>query len=445
MPGRSPANPKVALARLREVMVDPRRFTTDAEVLTGYLEPGVAADLLVAAVYPRSEADIGQVLDIARTFGLAVYTPIPWGLKPPRPGVVLDYQYMADVKAIDTKNLFLEVEPGVTWEQVLPALADEGVKVALPAAAHSPYVLESALERDVMLPACRFSNRQFSTFHAVLADGREYRSGSDALPNSVAHWREDGGPNISRVFTGSRNSFGLPTRGFIYLYPEPEERKVIARGVTNRSQACRLAQRAARSEVGTEVIILNRLKARETLGEDPGLSTWNVVFGLEGSARLVAYQEKRVGEFASELKLKLMPGAGGKKVAEAFGEALGRPWYAPPVSFGFYTNFDRVEALCGRAETALAGARLAQMLIPIKRGASVYVQYDVLGGSAEAAKKVKKLLPRLADAGAFFGNPTGSLAAHIFARQPAYLVLLKDLKRFMDPDDMLNCGQVVEV
>ncbi len=443
MPGRSGTNPKAALARLREVMVDPRRFTTDAEVLSGYLEPGTAGGDLIAAVYPRSREDIGQVLDIVRTFGLAVYTPIPWGLKPPRPGIILDYQYMADVKAIDTRNLFLEVEPGVTWEQVLPALAAEGVKVALPAAAHSPYVLESALERDVMLPACRFSNRQFSTFHAVLADGREYRSGSDALPNSVAHWREDGGPNISRVFTGSRNSFGLPTRAFIYLYPEPEERKVVTKGVSNRSQACRLAQRAARSEVGTEVVILNRLKAKETLGGDPGLSTWNVVFGLEGSARLVAYQEKRLGEFASELKIN--PKAGGKKVAEAFGEALGRPWYAPPVSFGFYTNFDKMEALCGKAEAALAGARLAQMLIPIKRGASVYMQYDVLGAPAEAAKKVKRLLPRLADAGAFFGNPTGSLASHIYAKQPAYLELLKDLKRFMDPDDLLNCGQVVEV
>ncbi|MFH1151482.1 MAG: FAD-binding protein [Actinomycetota bacterium] len=443
MPGRSATDPKVALARLREIMVDPRRFTTDADVLSGYLEPGARADGLVAAVYPRSAEDIRQVLDIARAYGLAVYTPIPWGLKPPRPGVVLDYEYMADVKGVDTRNLFLEVEPGVTWEQVLPELAAEGVRVALPAAAHSPYVLESAMERDVVLPACRFSNKQFATFHAVLADGREYRSGSDALPNSVAHWREDGGPNISRVFTGSRNSFGLPTRGFIYLYPEPEERKVVCRGLANRRQACRLAQRAARSEIGTEVVILNRLKARETLGEDPGLATWNVVLGLEGSARLVAHQEKRLGGLASELKLT--PKAGGKKLAEAFSESLGRPWYAPPVSFGFYTDFDRVETLCEKAEAALAGARTAQMLIPVKRGASVYVQYDIPGASAEVAKKVKRLLPRLADAGAFFNNPTLSLASHIFAKQPAYLELVKDLKRFMDPEDLLNCGQVVEV
>lgn len=444
MATRSGTDPRLALARLRELMVDPARFSEDAGVIAGYAEPGTRAGNLLAVVFPRSQTDIQQVLEVCRSFSLSLYTPIPWGLKPPRPGIVIDFKYMADIQEIDAKNLFLDIEPGVTWEQVLPELASRGVRIALPAAAKSSYVLESAFEREVVLPAARFTNKQLSTFRAVLADGREYRSGSDALPNSVAHWREDGGPNISRVFSGSRNSFGIPVRGFVFLYPAPEARKVIVRGLSNRQQACRLAQKAARSEAGTEVVILNKLKAKEVLGSDPGLATWSVAFGLEGSARLVAYQEKRIDAFAKELKLT--PKKGGVKLAGAFSKALERPWYSPDLSLGFYSNFDQVERLSGLVETALKPTgRLAQMVIPVKRGASVYVNYDVIDPAKTAEAALKKLLPRLSDAGAFFSNPTGSLATHIFKKQPAYFEFLKDIKRFMDPEDILNSGQVVEV
>jgi hypothetical protein len=85
------------------------------------------------------------------------------------------------------------------------------------------------------------------------------------------------------------------------------------------------------------------------------------------------------------------------------------------------------------------------MVIPVKRGASVYVQYDVADPKDTAAGAVKKLLPGLADAGAFFPNPTGSLANHIFKKQAAYMKMLKELKTIMDPGNMLNSGQVVEV
>ena len=446
MARRSGTNHTLTLARLRGIMLDPARFSTDDEVLAGYLEPGTSCRDLIAAVFPRNKDDVGKVLEAARGGGFAVYTPIPWGLNPPRPGIVLDFRFMADIRSIDTRSLFLDIEPGVTWEQVLPVLAERGVRVALPASAKSPYVLESALEREVALSAARFSNRQLSTFHAILADGREYRSGSDALPNSVAHWREDGGPNISRVFTGSRNSFGIPVRGYVFLYPEPEDRKVVALGFANRRQACALARRAARSEIGTEVVVLSRAGAKHVLGEGPGLSAWSAVFGLEGPPALVKYQERRLGQLASELKLKPKACAGG--LLEAFGAALGRPWYAPGLSIGFYTNFERVEELSAMFESALGEmGRPAQTLIPVKRGASVYVQHDLHAArdTDGARAAIKRLLPALSDAGAYFNDPTGPLATHIFSRQPGYFELLRSLKRLVDPGDILNSGQVVEV
>ena len=442
MAARKGASHRLSLNRLRELMIDPARFSTDEDVISTYRQAG-SKDGLLAVVFPRSQLDIEQVLGVARDDSLSVYTPLPEGINPPRPGVVIDFRYMAEVKDIDTRNLFLEVEPGVTWEQVLPELAVRGVRVALPAAARSPYVLENALERQVVICASRYTNKQISTFHVLLADGREYRSGSDALPASVAHWREDGGPNISRVFTGSRNSFAIPFRGFIFLYPEPEHRKIVVKGLPNRNSACRLAQRAARSDIGTEVVMVNKLKGKDLLGSDPGLPTWSVVFGLEGSQSLVKYRQKRLGELAADLKLK--PKAGATRLTGAFSGALAKPWYATELSIGFYTTFEKVEKFSGMVEEALKGHRgLAQMIIPVKRGASVYVHYDINNPGKDAGTAIKLLRNRLSNSGAFFNNPTGAHATHIFKRQPAYFDLLKDIKRFLDPDDILNTGQVID-
>lgn len=435
--------PDLALARLREIMIDPARFNDEPEAVVEYLEPGLSVDGVSAVVCPRGAEDIRQVLSLARGYGFSVYTPIPGGLNPPAPGVIMDFRYMNDVKDIDEKNLFAQVEPGVTWEQLTSELDHRVLRAALPAAAKSPYVLESAIEREVVLPACRFSNRQLSTFHAVLADGREYRSGSDALEGSVAHWREDGGPNISRIFSGSRNSFGIPVLGVVFLYPAPECRKVVARGLPNRKSACAFARRVARSEACTELLVLNKWKSKTVLNGDPGLPTWSVVVGLEGTEKLVKYHEKQLGEYATEVKVK--PRKGSVKVHGAFEEALARPWYESSPALGFYTNFNRVEELSEMVEAGLDGkGRFAQMVVPVKLGATVFVHYELVKPADDAGKAVEKLLPRLEKAGAFFANPTGSLAQKIFARQPAYNRLLKDLKGFMDPEDILNTGQVIK-
>ena len=189
---------------------------------------------------------------------------------------------------------------------------------------------------------------------------------------------------------------------------------------------------------------MSKAKAREVTGDFDELATWSVAFGLEGSPKLVAYQQKRIKELAAELKLK--PVAAKAGLTEAMSQALGRPWYAPDLSFGFYTTFSRVEELSALTELGLKGiGKPAQMVIPVKRGASVFVSYDVLDARDGAAAAVKELLPKLSDAGAFFPNPTGSLATHIFRKQATYAKMLAELKRIIDPDDVLNSGQVVEV
>jgi len=273
---------------------------------------------------------------VARANGLAVYTPQAWGINAKRPGFIVDYKFMADIISVDAKNLYLLLEPGVTWEQVLPELASRNVRVALPAAARSPYVLESALEREVVLPAVRFTNKQLSTFHVLLADGREYRSGSD---RSTSRWRtgaRTGDPTSAACSPALATRSDCRCADISSSIPSPRTARSWCAGWAAEGRLARWRRKCARGEVGTEVIAMSKAKAREVAGDFDELATWSVAFGLEGSPKLVAYQEKRIKELSAELKLK--PVAAKAGLSEAMSQALGRPWYAPDLSFGFYNT-----------------------------------------------------------------------------------------------------------
>jgi FAD/FMN-containing dehydrogenase len=435
---------QTALAELRDLVVEETRLLTEEEAVAPYLEQGADPAMVAAVVLPRTAAEVEGVLEAAGRYRLAVYTPQPWGLHPPRLGVVLDQRMMDRIIDIDGHDLFAVVEPGVTWEALVPELEKRGLRVALPACALSPYVLEHAMRRGAVTSACRFGNRQVSNFHAYLADGRLYRSGSHALPTAKVNWREDGGPNLSRLFLGSHNAMGIPVRGYIYLYPPTEARGLCVKEFPSLGGALEWLRRAARQEVGTELLAMDARGFEVLAGQGAarGGSSWTAAVCLDGPADLVEHWGKRLDRMARE--------GGGKQAsagkARSLREALDRPWYGGPLTLSFYTTLARVEEFDAVVTKALGRkGKLARLVVPVRHGASAFLRYDLEAEEKAGRGWVLDLLPRLADRGAFFDSPTGSLAAHIFSKQPAYLELLKQVKRVMDPGGMLNPGVLGEV
>ena len=335
---------------------------------------------------------------------------------------------MDRIWSLDTKHLFAVIEPGVSWEKLLPEVEALGLRIALPAAARSRSVLGTYLEKDVLLMASRYTNKQISNLHMVLADGREYKTGSHSLPGAEEHgvnWREDGGPNISRMMLGSHNMFGLPFKGYVYLYPYFEERKITVLGFDEMEPALKAAQFIARREMAVECLTLNKAKAHAVTGATVN-APWMTVAALEGSSDLVAYHRKRIDE-------ELGSPDEVADLAPAFEEALRFPWDAPDGTLGFYTLFARVAEF-----DSLVGQDVPRMVIPVKRGASVYDHYELPG------RPGLELLEKLLDAGAFFSNPTGSLAHALYKRTGNYEKLIRVAKRRIDPRNIMNPDQVIE-
>ena len=97
------------------------------------------------------------------------------------------------------------------------------MRMALPAAARHPYALACYQEKEILLSASRYTNKQISNLHTVLADGRTYRSGSHALPMAEEHgvnWREDGG-RISPASCSARET-SWPREGSVCRWRGPE-------------------------------------------------------------------------------------------------------------------------------------------------------------------------------------------------------------------------------
>ena len=417
----------LSLAGMRRVIFAPERWSEKKGDARPYLAAAADPKMILAVAKPLSLEELQGLISQANRSGLALYTPMPWGLEPPRPGVIVDQAPMDRILSLDAKKLTARIEPGVTWDKLLPEVEALGLRMALPAAARHPYVLPAYQEKEILLSASRYTNKQVSNLHMVLGDGRVYKTGSHALPNAEehgVHWREDGGPNISRLVLGSRNMFGLVYEGYVYLYPHFEERRVTVLGFEEEAAALKAAQFISKREMAVECLALNRAKAEEVTGEAAG-APWLVVAALEGSSDLVAYYRRRLDE-----ELGGAPELEG--AAPAFAEALKRPWPAPDGVVGFYTLFNRVEGFDNMLKKDVP-----RLVVPVKRGASVYNQYEP--GEPLSLPEWEKLL----DAGAFLSSPHGTLAHAVFSRTGKYQEMLGIAKRRIDPSGVLNPGQMI--
>ena len=421
-------NPFV-IAELRKLIYsEEERFSTDSDEIAPYLADADDADKVLALVKPRSVEEIEGLIKTANRSGVALYTPMPYGLEPRRQGIIVDQSLMNRVWSLDSKRLFAVIEPGVTWEQLLPQVEALNLRMALPAAARHHRVLGTYQEKDIVLMASRYTNKQISNMHSLLADGRDYRSGSHANPPAEEHlinWREDGGPNISKMMLGSQNMFGLPYKGFVYLYPYFEARRITVLGFGDMAGALKAAQFISRREMAVECVALDSAKAEAVIGTKVS-APWVTVAALEGSADLVDYYRRRIDEeLASPDELP--------ELAGAFEEAFRSPWDAPDGTVGFYTLFSRVEEF-----DSLVGEKTPRMVVPVKRGASVYNHYEL------AARPGMDTFEKLLDAGAFFSSPTGSLAHSLYKRTGNYEKLVRVAKRRIDPHGIMNPDQVIE-
>jgi hypothetical protein len=385
-------------------------------------------------------------------------------------GVLVDLVKMDQIKKIDFQNLTAFIYGGVTFEKLAAELAKENQRLLFPVAGTSPCVLRSYIDRDVLMGEGGYRHPHISVFHAMMASGEKWVSGSQQMTDEGhADFREDQGPQFSPFFGASEDIYGIPYYGLVYTYPNRQERRLIAFSFDELAGAKDLLYKVSRAEWCFEsfaanaaylaVVLAGGQAARvEKVKKD--LAPWTVVFTMEHYRDLVDLWERYIKEAATDAGGRLLAG----QVPRMCEAALGQPWNVYDRDFykgrcstvdcyQYFANVpDTFSLMDQQASSAgLEASELGKVVVPVYFGASAYCEADLYydpkneKGRASAESAYLKSYEALLDAHAFIDRPTGKVAEMLYGRtDPSYVNMLKLFKRTVDPRGILNPGQLLE-
>lgn len=454
---------KILADDLRDI-VEEGGVKTGAAALAPYIDARDKSTELVRVV-PRDVDHALEVMDLAADRKLKVFSVrsryLPDGLEKEQ-GLLVDPAALDQVKNIDTRNMMAYIGAGVTFEQIRPQLEKAGMKLLMPACAESPFVVRSYIDRDVLIGSMANRAYQLSIFHAALADGRLWVSGSQQMADEGhADFREDQGPQLSPFFGASEDIYGIPLYGVVYIYPDREERKILAFGFNDLKPAVDFSYKVCREDHCFEIAGADANFWSVLAGPGEGeslrsaLPPWTVLMSIEHHRELVEMQAGMVTADAAGLGGKPL----GEDVTGKLGSLLGRPWYrwdrdhhaGATLPVKCYTFADQV----GTALTANAQAAEAQdlppaghLFVPVYFGGAFYCESDLYHApdAADTARAAwREAYTSILKEGYLVDTPRGELARMVFAQaKPSYLDMIKRVKRILDPEGRLNPGQLLE-
>lgn len=392
--------------------------------------------------------------------------------------VIVDLSRLDAIPKIDRRNRIAIVEPGVTYGALLPALAQQGLRLPhplLPRADKS--VVASLLERQpTLIPRLNYSLPEpLRTCGVVWGTGEvaftgEAGNGPLSLDeqwargmSQIAAW----GPNatdLMRIVTGAQGTMGIVVWASVKLELAPVVRKFFTVPANDVAELVDLLYRLTKVGLGDEVLILNRARLAAIVEPLPGSRTalaaalpeWTLLVGLGGAAELpeerVAVQEKELRALVQNFSLTVSEGCPGISRAAlcVIVDGFASPDDAPHQDIFFLSTLDKVP---GHIETVRVAARrhgyplekLAIYVQPQHQGVSHHVEFR-LPYEAKDRGAVEAFYcdasEKLIEAGAYFSRPYGYWSDLIYARDRSSTEILRTVKGILDPENILNPGKL---
>jgi FAD/FMN-containing dehydrogenase len=437
---------------------------------------------------------VEQVQEVVR-FANTTKTPlVPWssGLNlhgaciPKAGGIILNLSRMNRLIAIDDNNWFAVVEPGVTLEQLQDGLAAKGLRAMLPfGVPPKRSALTSVLERDPALASASFEygNDLLMDTEIVLPTGELFRTGL---------WSAGGRPGshmgpvrsmIYRFWTGAQGTFGILTKACIKVESLPAMMDLHAYGFNSFEDAVVPLRELQRREIGLECFVLSNFNLAALLCRDwripasfPAmrrasplfeqlrheLPPWVMFICLAGAPELseekIAYEREALEEVAHKHNLAPFKRDGYRA---ALMKEITRPWgvlkkfsYKGSVhDLAFKAPLARVPEF-QRLILQVADAHdypaedIGGYVLPLERGRAVHCEFDFHCDNTDVVERegVHRLWleasQKLVEAGAFFDRPYGAWAPMMYIRSGVYARKLQELKKELDPNNIMNPGRL---
>jgi hypothetical protein len=435
-----------------------------------------------------------QVQEVIR-YGNKTRTPIvPFssglnlqgGTIPKEGGVVLDLSRMNKIHAVDEDNWHAVIEPGVAVSQLQDKLKKHQLRAMFSFGVHpGRSALTSFLERDPAVAAASFEygNELIMDTEIVLPNGDLFRTGL---------WSTGGKPGsplgpvramINRLWTGAQGTLGVFTKMNIKVEYLPRKRKLFLIQFDSLPEAIEPLRMIQQKEIGQECLLVNnfnlaamlckewnvpeklpaeRIETKEFDTLRDKLPPWLLVLCSNGGPRMpegkIAYEEEALKEICSMAHLRMYDD---RDTEELFLSEMLRPWgilkkfcFRGSVhNVCFKTTLRRVPEfqkiimeVINKYHYPLQD--IGVYVLPIERARAVHCEFDFHcdlndKDDTEQVKNLwKEVSERLINEGAFFDRPYGVWADMVYSRTGTYTQKLKELKKELDPNNILNPGRL---
>ncbi|MHA1315086.1 MAG: hypothetical protein ACTSSI_14790 [Candidatus Helarchaeota archaeon] len=370
---------------------------------------------------PKSPTTINEIIEIVKQAN-EMRTPI-FTHDTEKTGIYLDRSNFNKIHVIDEKNLFAVIDWSVTFDQLKKILDLKDLTIQYPLSSSSDNILECYSNLTPILSNARHRASQVSTLQIVLPDGRLYRTGASSLVEKN-YWREDGGPNINRLFLSSNEIFGIIVRGTIFLYPKIE-RRLVGLESDDLEALISLTKEIIRRGHGEEIIILNNESMKNRFQEQISRKWCLVIsFNQKYFKSEWSFISKSIDSMERIIKRDL------NHLIEYFE----RNWRDLP-------NNDKIAFHALMSDIVMLQDLLSNYLdpcvceiVPVESGRSVYIQSFSKNGKSSK----QELLRNLIQSRKAIFSEINSETIEILNENPVYFEQLKKFKKMIDPNNILN-------
>jgi FAD/FMN-containing dehydrogenase len=216
-------------------------------------------EIAAAVVFPKTVEDVSQIVKTAASFGAAV---VPRGggmsytlgyVPRQKKTVIVDTCRMNRILEINTDDLYLTVEPGVTWHQIHEELMDEAYRM--------PFIgtisgIAATVGGGLANNATGIGQGEIAEsllgVEVVLGDGRILQTGGRATGTpspSLRHF----GPDLTGLFVHDGGAFGIKTKATFRLVHKPGATSYASFGFESLHKMVDTICEAARLNVASEL------------------------------------------------------------------------------------------------------------------------------------------------------------------------------------------------
>lgn len=445
-------------------------------------------------VKSRNVDDIQQIVNLARR----TKTPlVPISSGPPHlhgdtvpsvaGAIIVDLSSMKKIISINRRNRIAIVEAGVTYTELQPALAKEGMRLStslLPRVQKS--VITSLLEREPRLN-CRYQWSSLDPLRCVeivWGDGNKLWSGDAGygVLDLEQQWTQErrqvtsGGPgqtDFYRFLSAAQGSIGFITWASLRCEVLPRVHKLFFVVANELSSMFDFTYQLLRFRYADELFIMNNTNLAYVMGSNfeecqalrDQLPPWIVIVGIAGRDELpeerVEFQQKDIEDIARQFSLEMVPevpGVTDEKVLKVITAPSIEPYWKNRYKGGcqdifFITTLDRIydfiETMNATAEMfGYPVSDIGVYIQPRFQGVNCHCEFTLPYDPdvEQEVLRVRKLFTRASESmlnqGAFFTRPYGIWADLAYQKDEHSAALLKKIKGIFDPLGVMNPGKL---